>query len=295
MSSPAVPWEDDSRRFAREREFLRRFSRRPAGVVSLFIILIVLFAAIFTNVAATHDPIFTDFDALFSGPSGAHWLGTDNLGRDTYSRIVHGARTALLVGVISVGIGVSIGMPYGMLAGYLGGWKDEVMMRVMDAIYAFPALLLALIIIAVLGTGIFNVMIAIGVVFIPGLARLVRGSTLSVKEMEYVLAAESSGASTWRIILQHIAPNILAPVIVQGSLAIGFAIIAEAGLSFLGLGTQPPDPSWGSMLSGAQRFLTSQGSLAIFPGLAIVLTVLAFNLLGDTLRDLLDPRLRGSD
>jgi peptide/nickel transport system permease protein len=295
MSNNAVLWVDESRRFSREREFIRRFSRRPAGVFSLIIILIVLFAAVLTNLASTHDPIATDFDALFSGPSGAHWLGTDNLGRDTYSRIVHGAQTALLVGVISVGIGVGIGMPYGMLAGYLGGWKDELMMRVMDALYAFPALLLALIIIAVLGTGVFNVMIAIGVVFIPGLARLVRGSTLSVKEMEYVLAAESSGATTWRIILQHIAPNILAPVIVQGSLAIGFAIIAEAGLSFLGLGTQPPDPSWGSMLSGAQRFLTSQGSLAIFPGLAIVFTVLAFNLLGDTLRDLLDPRLRGSD
>ena len=295
MSSPAIAWEDRSRRLGRERDSVRRFSRRPAGVVSLLIILVVLFAAVFTGVAATHDPIFTDFDALFSGPSGSHWLGTDNLGRDTYSRVVHGAQTALLVGVISVGIGVSIGMPYGMLAGYLGGWKDEVMMRVMDALYAFPALLLALIIIAVLGTGVFNVMIAIGVVFIPGMARLVRGSTLSVKEMEYVLAAESSGASTWRIILQHIAPNILTPVIVQGSLAIGFAIIAEAGLSFLGLGTQPPDPSWGSMLSGAQRFLTSQSGLAIYPGLAIVLTVLAFNLLGDTLRDLLDPRLRGSD
>ena len=295
MSSDAVPWTDSSRRFAREREFARRFVRRPAGMFSLSIILIVLFAAIFTGVADTHDPIATDFDALFSDPSGAHWLGTDNLGRDTYSRIVHGARTALLVGVISVGIGVTIGMPYGMLAGYLGGRKDEVMMRVMDALYAFPALLLALIIIAVLGTGVFNVMIAIGVVFIPGLARLVRGSTLSVKAMEYVLAAESSGASTPRIIFQHIAPNILAPVIVQGSLAIGFAIIAEAGLSFLGLGTQPPDPSWGSMLSGAQRFLTSKGILAVFPGLAIVLTVLAFNLLGDTLRDLLDPRLRGAD
>lgn len=295
MTSVAVPLPFQTRRFSREREFARRFARRPAGVASLAVILIVLFCAIFTGLAATHDPIALDFDTRFAGPSFDHFLGTDSLGRDTYSRIVHGARTALMVGIISVGIGVGIGMPYGLLAGYLGGWKDEIMMRFMDALYAYPALLLALIIIAVLGTGILNVMIAIGVVFIPGLARIVRGSTLSVKQMEYVLAAETIGAPTPRIVFRHIAPNILAPVIVQASLGIGFAIIAEAGLSFLGLGTQPPDPSWGSMLGAAQRFLSSEATLAIFPGLAIVITVLAFNLLGDTMRDLLDPRLRGSD
>ncbi|HJN93615.1 MAG TPA: ABC transporter permease [Dehalococcoidia bacterium] len=295
MTSQLAPPNFRSFRFTREREFARRFSRRPAGVASLAIVLVVLFCGIFAGVASTHDPIATDFASTFSGPSVDHWLGTDNLGRDTYSRIVHGAETALLVGLISVGIGIAVGMPYGMLAGYLGGWKDEGMMRVMDALFAFPAILLALIIIAVLGTGVLNVMIAIGVVFVPGIARLVRGSTLSVKEMEYVTAAESIGASTTRIIFRHVAPNIMAPVIVQSSLLIGAAIIAEAGLSFLGLGTQPPDPSWGAMLGGAQRFLTSEASLAIYPGLAIVLTVLAFNLLGDTLRDLLDPRLRGSD
>lgn len=296
MTSPPLPLELETRRFSRERDFARRFSRRPAGMVSLVIILLVLVCAIFSELVATHDPIATDFDATFAGISTDHFLGTDNLGRDTFSRVVHGARTAIIVGLISVGIGLAIGMPYGLLAGYLGGWKDEFLMRVMDALYAFPAILLALIVIAALGTGVTNVMIAIGVVFVPVLARLVRGSTLSVKEMDFVLAAESTGASAPRVIFRHIMPNVLAPVIVQASLAVGFAIIAEAGLSFLGLGTQPPDPSWGSMLGAAQRFLlTGEGQLAIYPGLAIVLTVLAFNLLGDVLRDLLDPRLRGAD
>ena len=296
MTERALPMDARSRRFSRQRDFARRFSRRPAGMVSLGVILLVLFCAIFTNLVATHDPIETDFDALLARTSGDHFLGTDNLGRDTFSRIVHGARTAILVGLISVGIGVGIGMPYGLLSGYMGGLKDEALMRVMDALYAFPAILLALIVIAALGTGVLNVMIAIGVVFVPVMARLVRGSTLSVKEMDFVLAAESIGGSTPRILFRHVMPNILAPVIVQSSLAVGFAIIAEAGLSFLGLGTQPPDPSWGSMLGAAQRFLlTGDGQLAIYPGLAIVLTVLAFNLVGDVLRDLLDPRLRGAD
>jgi len=292
---PVPPMQQRARRFAREREFWRRFRRRPAGMVSLIVLLIVVFFAVFSSVAATHDPVATDFDARFAGPSLDHFLGTDNLGRDTYSRIVYGSRTALLVGIISVGIGVGIGLPWGLIAGYVGGMKDEAMMRVMDALYAYPALLLALVVIAALGTRFVYVMIAIGVTFIPAFARIVRGSTLSVKNMDYVLAAESIGAGTARIARVHVLPNVLAPVIVQASLGIGFAIIAEAGLSFLGLGTQPPRPSWGSMLQAAQRFLTTEGQLAIYPGAVIVITVLAFNLLGDVLRDLLDPRLRGAD
>ncbi|PZC42163.1 MAG: peptide/nickel transport system permease protein [Chloroflexi bacterium] len=294
VAPPTLPLIEDAR-FKRTREFAHRFLRRPAGVVSLVLILIVLFFAVFQNLAATHDPIATNFDARFEDPSVDHLLGTDNLGRDTFSRVVHGSRTAVLVGLISVAIGLGVGLPYGLLSGYLGGWKDEVAMRVMDALYAFPAILLALIVIAALGTGITNVMIAIGVVFVPGFARIARGSTLSVKRTEYILAAEALGASTLRIAFVHVLPNTLAPIIVQASLSIGFAIIAEASLSFLGLGTQPPDPSWGSMLQASQRFLTSEGALAIYPGAAIVLTVLAFNLFGDVLRDLLDPRLRGAD
>ena len=294
--TPPLPWQAwERRRFSREREFARRFRHRPAGVVSLAIVLVVLFAALVPGLLATHDPNAIDGDATLVGPSWEHWFGADRLGRDTYSRVVHGARTALIVGLISVGIGVGVGLPYGLLAGYLGGRKDEAMMRLMDALYAYPALLLALIVIAVMGTGLVNVMIAIGIVLVPVYARIVRGSTLSAKQNDYVLAAQAMGAGTPRILFRHIAPNVLAPVLVQVSLGIGFAIIWEAALSFLGLGTQPPDPSWGTMLKSAQRFLATNAWLAVFPGVTIALTVLAFNLLGDVLRDLLDPRLRGAD
>lgn len=281
--------------FKREREFLRRFRRRPVGVISVSVIAVVIFFAIFSEFAATHDPIATDFNAPFAGPSSSHFFGTDNLGRDTYSRIVHGARTAVFVGFISVGIAVIVGLPWGLMAGYLGGRWDEALMRAIDAVYAFPALLLALLVIAALGTGIFNVMIAIGVTFIPVFARLTRASTLSAKNQDYVLAAEALGAGSLRIVSRHVLPNVLAPIIVQASLSMGFAVIAEASLSFLGLGTQPPQASWGSMLQAAQRYLTDEGMLAVYPGLAIVITVLALNLLGDILRDLLDPRLRAGD
>ena len=291
----APPLQLRERRGAREREFARRFRQRPAGVVSLAIVLVVLVAAIIPGVVATHDPIALDGDAGLSPPTGEHWFGADKLGRDTYSRLVHASRTALVVGLISVGIGVGIGLPYGLVAGYVGGRKDEGLMRVMDALYAYPALLLALIMIAVLGSSSVNVMIAIGIVFVPLYARIVRGSTLSAKENDYVMAAEAMGAATPRILFRHIAPNVLAPVLVQMSLGIGFAIIIEAALSFLGLGTQPPDPSWGTMLKGGQLYLATHPWPAIFPGMAIVLTVLSFNLLGDVLRDLLDPRLRGAD
>jgi peptide/nickel transport system permease protein len=265
------------------------------GVVSLAILLIVLFCAVFTNIASTHDPIATDFDALFAGPSTDHFLGTDNLGRDSYSRLVEGSRTALLVGFVAIGIGMGFGLPIGVAAGYFGGLRDEILMRIMDALFAFPAILLALVIIAALGTGIQNVMIAIGITFIPGFARIVRGSTLAVKEQEFVMAARAIGGGDLRVASRHILPNTLAPIIVQGSLLFGVAIIIEASLSFLGLGTQPPDPSWGTMLAQSQRFLRTESQMAIYPGLAIVITVLSFNLLGDVLRDLLDPRLRGSD
>lgn len=294
--TPPQPWQiPERRRFSREREFARRFRHRPVGVVSLAIVLVVLVCALVPGLVATHDPIAIDGDATLSKPSWEHWFGADRLGRDIYSRVIHGARTALLVGLISVGIGVGIGLPYGLLAGYIGGRKDEALMRLMDALYAYPALLLALIMIAVLGSSLVNVMIAIGIVFVPLYARIVRGSTLSAKQNEYVLAAQAIGAGTPRIIFRHIAPNVFAPVLVQASLGIGFAIIIEAALSFLGLGTQPPDPSWGTMLKDAQRFLPTNAWLAVFPGVSIVLTVLAFNLLGDVLRDLLDPRLRGAD
>ena len=283
--------------FANFLAFARRFVRRPIGVISLTIVLLIAFAAVFTSVAATHDPLetlITSGNEAFASPSISHFFGTDQLGRDNYSRIVDASRTALMVGVVSILIGAGIGVPIGVAAGYSGGVRDEVLMRAMDALFAFPAILLALMIIAALGTGIQNVMLAIGVTFIPSFARLVRGTTLSVKEQEFVLAARSIGAGGPRVAARHILPNTFAPVVVQASLLFGVAIIIEASLSFLGLGTRPPDPSWGTMLNSAQRLISSEPLLAVFPGLAIVITVLAFNLLGDVLRDLLDPRLRGT-
>ncbi|MCY4617032.1 MAG: ABC transporter permease [Chloroflexi bacterium] len=284
-------------RFANFLVFARRFVRRPIGVISLTVVLLIAFAAVFTDVAATHDPLetlVTTGAEAFAPPSISNFFGTDQLGRDNYSRIVDASRTALMVGVVSILIGAGIGVPIGVTAGYSGGIRDEVLMRLMDALFAFPGILLALMIIAALGTGIQNVMLAIGITFIPSFARLVRGTTLSVKEQEFVLAARSIGAGGPRVAARHILPNTFAPVVVQASLLFGVAIIIEASLSFLGLGTRPPDPSWGTMLNSAQRLISSEPMLAIFPGLAIVVTVLAFNLLGDVLRDLLDPRLRGT-
>ena len=282
-------------RWARQREFWRRFRRRRVGLVSLTVLLIVILAAVFQDLLITHDPIAVDGTSPLEGPTLDHWLGTDNLGRDTYSRLVVGARTAVLVGLFSVLIGVGVGVPIGVLAGWWGGRRDEVLMRLVDTLIAFPSLLLALLIIVGLGPGLQNVTIAIGIPFISGFARISRGSTLSVKEQEYILAARSIGGGDLRIASRHILPNTLAPVIVLASLLFGVAIIIEAALSFLGLGTQPPKPSWGIMLSSAQRLLRSEPLLAIIPGVTISITVLAFNLMGDVLRDLLDPRLRGSD
>jgi peptide/nickel transport system permease protein len=259
------------------------------------VILVVLVCAAASALIAPYDPIKTNTDITFASPSAQHLLGTDNLGRDILSRIVYGSRTAILVGAVSALVGAGLGVPLGLVAGYLGKLIDEAIMRTMDAFYAFPSLLLALAIIAALGSGIGNVMLAIGITFVPVYARIVRGSTLAVKHTDFVLAAQAMGASNARVMLRHILPNVWAPVIVQVSLGIGYAIVAEAGLSFLGLGTRPPTPSWGSMLQLAQRYLSTHGTLALYPGLAIVIVVLAFNLFGDALRDELDPRLRGGD
>ncbi len=299
--APSFALRDE--RFHRTREFWRRFRRRPIGVISLIVLLLILFAAIFQDVSARHDPLAQDIEALFATPSLDHLLGTDNLGRDSYARVIFGARTAMQVGVVSIVIGLAAGLPIGLLAGFWGGRRDEVLMRIMDALFAFPSILLALIILVGLGnSGIDRLMlvsIAIGLPFIPGFARIIRGSTLSVKEQEYVTAAAAIGASDLRIAARHILPNTLAPIIVQASLLFGVAVIIEAALSFLGLGTQPPEPSWGLMLAQSQRFMVTgefaKIQLALYPGFAISITVLAFNLIGDVLRDLLDPRLRGAD
>jgi len=254
--------------------------------------LLVLTAAL-SLVYTPQDPLQMFIAGRLQGPSAAHWLGTDQFGRDLLSRIMTGAVTSISVGVIAVGIGMGIGVLLGMLSGYFGGWLDEGFMRLIDAVQGFPAILSALLFSAVFKPGIGISMVAIGVAFIPVFARLARGSFLELRDREFVLAARALGAGDAALILRHIFPNTLSPLIVQATISFPVAILAEAALSYLGLGTQPPHPSWGLMLKDAQNFLSLNPWYAIFPGGAIALTVLGLNLLGDGLRDLLDPRIRG--
>ncbi len=264
---------------------------RLAGL-GLAIVLGLLLLALTADVISPYDPFYQDYGAILQAPSLAHPMGTDNMGRDVLSRVIHGSRVSLEVGLVSVGLALVAGVVIGLLAGYWSGWVDEVLMRVIDAIWSFPALLLALAITAALGQSIGNAMIAIGVVYTPAFARLVRAQTLSVREREFVQAAWVIGASPVRIMIRHIWPNVTAPVIVQASLYVSFAIITEASLSFLGVGVRPPTAAWGSMLRDGYRYLDTALWLPFFPGLAIFLTVLGLNLLGDGLRVMLDPKLR---
>ena len=274
------------------RQFVRRFRRRPPAVIGGTVVVAVVVAAVFAPVVAPYDPTAQNFTALLQGPSTAHPLGTDELGRDTLSRVIHGARVSLQVGIIAVGLALVTGGSLGLVSGYARGAVDTVVMRVMDGLLAFPALVLALAVTAMLGPSLRNTMIAIGVTGIPAYARLVRGQVLSIRDLEYVQAARSLGAGHGRIMLRHVLPNTTAPIIVETSVAIPAAILAEAGLSFLGLGVQPPTPSWGAMIDTAQGYMQREPWIAIAPGAAIVVTVLAFNFLGDALRDALDPRLK---
>jgi peptide/nickel transport system permease protein len=271
---------------------LRRYARNRLALIGLWVVLLIIGLAIFAPWIAPHNPIKTNFENLLKPPASTHIMGTDDLGRDILSRIIYGTRTSLLAGVISVGIAVAIGLPLGLLAGFYRGRLDDVLMRLTDAMLSFPFLVLALAMAAVLGAGLDRAMIAIGIVFTPGFVRLSRGQVLSEREQNYVEAARASGAGDGRIIWRHILPNIVSPVLVQASLSTAAAITAEAALSFLGLGTQPPTPSWGSMLNIAQAYLGSAPWMALWPGLAIFITVLSINLTGDGLREALDPRLR---
>ena len=271
---------------------LRRLVRRPAAAVGLVVVVGFVLVALTAPWLAPYDPLATSWSAVRKAPDAANWMGTDENGRDVLSRIVWGARASLLAGVVSVAIAGGVGVPAGVLAGFAGGWIDAIIGRVVDAMLACPFLILAIALAAFLGPALTNAMVAIGITAAPVFARVARGATLNVAALEYVEAARSIGAAPWRVALRHIVPNILPPVLVQGTLAIAAAIIAEASLSFLGLGQQPPAPSWGSMLNAAQRFLSTAPWLAIFPGAAIALTVLSFNLVGDGLRDALDPRRR---
>jgi peptide/nickel transport system permease protein len=269
----------------------RAVQTRGAGF-GLIVVTLVLFVALSADVIAPYNPDQAQQAGVLTAPALAHWLGTDQLGRDVLSRIIHGARTSVQAGVVSVGFALIAGVSIGLLAGYHGGWIDDVLVLLVDALWSFPTLVLALAIAASLGPGLTNAMLAIGVVFTPIFARLVRGQTLSVRERDFVVAARALGAGSGRIMIRHIWPNVTAPIIVQTSLLVASAIVVEAALSFLGLGIEPPTSSWGSMLKAGYQYMQQAPWLSFAPGTAIFVTVLAFNLLGDGLRRGLDPRLR---
>jgi peptide/nickel transport system permease protein len=266
--------------------------------VGFCFVLLFVVCAVFAPLIAPYKPLEQDLSLLVNGippgPSLHHWFGVDTLGRDEFSRIIYGARLSLIVGVVSVAVGLSVGIVLGSLAGYLGGWVDTIVMRIMDVVLAIPGLLFAIGVVALLGPGLFHIMMAVGVTQIPIFARLLRGSILAQRENDFVLAARSVGVRGRTILVSHILPNAMSPVIVQGTLALATAIIEVAALSFLGLGDQnPARPEWGAMLTETNQYLQSAPFLAIIPGCAIVVSALGFNLIGDALREALDPKLRG--
>ena len=268
----------------------RRLKRRRGALLGLIVVLLFIAMALFAPWIASQDPIATDWGAIRKAPSAAHWFGTDEIGRDMLSRVVWGTRASLAAGVVSVSISLLLGVPIGLAAGFLGGFTDGLISRITDAFLACPFLILAIALAAFLGPSLTNAMIAIGVSATPIFVRLTRAQVLNVKVEDYIEAARAVGNPPLRIALRHVLPNITAPVMVQATLAIASAVIAEASLSFLGLGQQPPAPSWGSMLNTAKNFIDNAPWMAIWPGLAIFALVLSFNLLGDGLRDALDPR-----
>jgi peptide/nickel transport system permease protein len=272
------------------RRALSRLMHRPSAVLGLFVVAAFVGIALAAPLLAPYDPVATSWGAIRKAPSGAHLFGTDELGRDVFSRVIFGARASLLAGVVSVLISLSLGIPIGLLAGYVGRWTDGVISRITDAMLATPFLILAIALAAFLGPSLTNAMIAIGISATPVFIRLTRAQVLSVKVEDYVEAARALGNPHWRIALRHILPNVVPPLIVQATLAIAAAVIAEASLSFLGLGQQPPAPSWGSMLNTAKNYIEQAPWMAVWPGVSIFALVLSFNLLGDGLRDALDPR-----
>ena len=272
------------------RRAMRKLWRRRGAMLGLGFVAFFVVLAIFAPWISPQDPIATSWSAVRKAPSAAHWFGTDEIGRDVLSRVIWGARASLLAGLVSVGISLLIGVPLGLFAGYLGRWPDMIVSRLTDALLACPFLILAIALAAFLGPSLTNAMVAIGVAATPVFIRLTRAQVLAVKVEDYVEAARAVGNSHLRIALRHVLPNILPPIIVQGTLAIAAAVIAEASLSFLGLGQQPPSPSWGSMLNTAKNYIENAPWMAVWPGVSIFLLVLSFNLLGDGLRDALDPR-----
>jgi glutathione transport system permease protein len=273
-------------------EFWRKFKKQHLALAAgVFVLLLVLVAVLAPWIVPFDAENFFDYDNLNAGPSLTHWLGVDSLGRDIFSRILMGARISLVAGFVSVALGAIVGTFMGLMAGYYEGWWERVTMRISDVLLAFPGMLLAIGVVAILGSSMANVVVAVAVFSVPAFARLVRGNTLSIKHMTYVEAVRSIGASDWTIITRHILPGTISPIVVYGTMRIGTSIITAASLSFLGMGAQPPTPEWGAMLSEARADMVTSPHIAIFPALAIFLTVLAFNLLGDGLRDALDPKI----
>jgi len=271
---------------------LGQFRRSHVGLVGAVLVCAFVLVAALAPLLSPYDPVSADFANVLSPPARAHPFGTDDIGRDILSRVVYGSRISLQAGLFTVAVALCIGLPLGLVAGYLGGQVDNVIMRALEVILSFPGLVLALGITAVLGPKLIHALFAIGVVFVPNFARLIRAQVLSVKEHDFVAAARALGASDRRLVILHILPNCLAPLLVQSSFSVAFGILTEAALSFLGMGTQPPTPSWGIMLSAGRGYLEQAPWLGAFPGLAIFLAVLGFNLLGDGIRDALDPRLK---
>ena len=278
---------------AQSATFLQKFARQRAAVVAALVVLLLLLLALLAPWIAPYDAEnYFDYDQLNAAPSAAHWFGVDALGRDIFSRILVGARLSLAAGLISVAAGAVVGSLLGLLAGYYEGWRDRLVMRVSDVLLAFPGVLLAIGIVAVLGNGMLNVILAVAVFSVPAFARLVRGNVLVLKQQTYIEAVRSLGAPDHVILLRHLLPGTLSAIVVYLTLRLGSAIITAASLSFLGLGAQPPTPEWGAMLNEARADMLNAPHIALFPSLAIFITVLAFNLLGDGLRDALDPKIR---
>jgi len=272
------------------RRAFRQFLRHRGAVIGSVIVLIFVAIALFADALSPHDPLAQDLSHRLEAPSATHWLGTDDFGRDVLSRVLHGSRVSLRLGLVAVAVALLVGGTIGLLAGYYGGWLDLIAMRFMDLMLAFPSILMAIVVVAILGPSLTNAMIAVGIMAVPQYARIVRASVLSVRGLEYVQASRALGAADPRILARAILPNIAGPIIVTASLGLATAILDAAGLSFLGLGAQPPIPEWGSMLSQGRELVLIAPWVLTAPGVAVFLAVLGFNLVGDALRDLLDPR-----
>jgi len=296
LNSPASSAPDsvmlEEKGFSRAQIFYKKLKKNRAAMVGGLLILVFIIVALIGPYLTVYDPTKVDYSIKLLSPSSEHWLGTDHNGRDIFTRLIHGMSITLYIGFLSVLVGLVIGVPLGIIAGYYGRAIDSVIMRFIDILLAFPGILLAIALVSVLGGNINNVIIAVGIFSVPGFARIVRGSTMAVRKLEYIDAVRALGAGDLRIITLHILPNILSPIIVQATIRIAYAILIASGLSFLGLGAQPPTPEWGAMLSQGRSYMFDHPHVALYPGLAILTVVLAFNIFGDGLRDALDPKMK---